>query len=631
MKRTLIPVTVVSLIVCVLARGADEAPRKKIRLPKSARAAAYVLRLQSNEDLVRLMRSEPVHIAILQRAGLERKWRDEAVAELAKLHQSSRAAELIVAIVRVAKSRDDQRDIAMRNLAEMLLESPRAELEPERERLVELAADDHILASQIGLAALVSIDGGIDKLVDKPDVSLTNLLHSIALLQDDVLAAGYFELVQRHWHSQDKAVREAATSAAAFVAGKETETLTHLHALVAANQDVTIAIESLGRVPLERWPQEIAADIAATLTDFVRRTPASQRTISPAKEAALLAEQLAATLPADVANEIRASLGSLSVKQYLIHAPLEKMAFEPNVLVVAAGKPMEIVFSNEDDKPHNFLLAEPGRFEDVGLAAQAMATTPEGQAKHYVPDGVGVLQASTMIWPEKSERISFTAPDEPGVYPYVCTFPGHWLKMYGAMVVVTDVDEYLANNQTLPTADELLGKKTVRQWTYDDLAEDASRSEQWTPSFERGRRLFAKVSCVSCHKVGKDGLLTGNIGPELTSIAKKYPKMQDMLREIVEPSRSIEDKYASVILIANGKVFKGVVVDRNETQVTIKENPLLNCEPTVIDAEEIEDEEKSKLSPMPEGLLNSLYRDEIFDLLAFVYAGGDANHPLFRR
>jgi len=196
--------------------------------------------------------------------------------------------------------------------------------------------------------------------------------------------------------------------------------------------------------------------------------------------------------------------------------------------------------------------------------------------------------------------------------------------------VVDDVDTYLAKNNPLPTADELLGRKTVKEWTHADLAADAAELGSETRSFENGKRLFAKVSCVSCHKLGKEGLLTANIGPELTEIAKKYPKPEDMVREIVEPSRNIEEKYASVILITNGKAIKGVVVKRTETEVVLKENPLIDCDPTVVNLKEVEGEEKSTLSPMPEGLLNTLYRDEILDLMAYVYSGGDSSHAFFK-
>jgi azurin len=33
------------------------------------------------------------------------------------------------------------------------------------------------------------------------------------------------------------------------------------------------------------------------------------------------------------------------------------------------------------------------------------------------------------------EVLRFTAPTTKGKYPYICTFPGHWLVMKGEMVV----------------------------------------------------------------------------------------------------------------------------------------------------------------------------------------------------
>ncbi len=33
------------------------------------------------------------------------------------------------------------------------------------------------------------------------------------------------------------------------------------------------------------------------------------------------------------------------------------------------------------------------------------------------------------------DKTAFTAPKEPGEYPYVCTFPGHWRLMKGVMTV----------------------------------------------------------------------------------------------------------------------------------------------------------------------------------------------------
>ena len=49
-----------------------------------------------------------------------------------------------------------------------------------------------------------------------------------------------------------------------------------------------------------------------------------------------------------------------------------------------------------------------------------------------------ILHASPMIGPTRKSLVHvlrFRAPAEPGIYPYVCTFPGHWMVMNGEMVV----------------------------------------------------------------------------------------------------------------------------------------------------------------------------------------------------
>jgi len=39
----------------------------------------------------------------------------------------------------------------------------------------------------------------------------------------------------------------------------------------------------------------------------------------------------------------------------------------------------------------------------------------------------------------------------------------------------------------------------------------------------------------------------------------------------------------------------------------------------------------SKLSPMPEGLVNTLKDDEILDLMAYMESGGRQDHPDFKK
>ena len=59
----------------------------------------------------------------------------------------------------------------------------------------------------------------------------------------------------------------------------------------------------------------------------------------------------------------------------------------------------------------------------------------DGAKLSYVPPSDDVLYHTALLEPRKSESIYFVAPDAPGEYPFVCTFPGHYVTMQGTMRV----------------------------------------------------------------------------------------------------------------------------------------------------------------------------------------------------
>ena len=113
-----------------------------------------------------------------------------------------------------------------------------------------------------------------------------------------------------------------------------------------------------------------------------------------------------------------------------------EMKYDITEFVVQAGKPFELVFENTDFMQHNLVIVTPGSKEKVGLAADRMAADPDGAAKNYVPEMEEVLYATAIINPEEKAVLRFTAPSKPGIYPFICTFPGHWRIMQGIMKVV---------------------------------------------------------------------------------------------------------------------------------------------------------------------------------------------------
>src|SRR5262249_19145273 len=150
-------------------------------------------------------------------------------------------------------------------------------------------------------------------------------------------------------------------------------------------------------------------------------------------------------------------------------------------------------------------------------------------------------------------------------------------------------------------------------------------------SFERGKSLFTAASCVQCHKLGKEG---GIIGPDLAEVQKKLAEKKythaELLRDLIEPSKVINEKFKTwVIETGKGELVTGVIVAADRKAIKVVINPLLP--PREIEVDDIAEKRESKISLMPQGLLVTLDRDEVLDLLAYVIAAGDPEHPAFVR
>jgi putative heme-binding domain-containing protein len=102
---------------------------------------------------------------------------------------------------------------------------------------------------------------------------------------------------------------------------------------------------------------------------------------------------------------------------------------------VKAGEPIALTLDNPDVVPHNLAIVKPGTLERVGSMANKLISDPDAAIRHYIPQSSDVLAFTDVVGPKSKFTIHFTAPETPGRYPYLCTFPGHWLIMNGEMVV----------------------------------------------------------------------------------------------------------------------------------------------------------------------------------------------------
>ncbi len=439
-------------------------------------------------------------------------------------------------------------------------------------------------------------------------------------------------------------VRRAAMVAMTHVRGQETATFHSLASFIldqserrptgdTVDADRLAAIRALQRIAPKYWVIEHAQPLLAVLIAHVRHTPTDERTLPATLDVMELADNLASLLPVEQARSVRGELRDLGVRVIRIGTLPERMSYDKELIAVAAGKPVEFVFQNDDLMPHNFVITSPGALEEVGLLAESTAQQPGALERHYIPPSDKLLLSSRLLHANQSQKLSFTAPNEPGVYPYVCTYPGHWRRMYGALYVVEDIDAYLADPEAylsahpLPILDALLKDHRPRtQWAFDDLAERVGRLDEGR-SLGNAKQMFQVANCVACHRLNDVGQ---QVGPDLTKLEEKY-KPLDILRELLEPSARINEKYQTWIFVTDaGEVVTGLVLEETAETVKVIENPLAKSEPVVLRKSEIDQREKSNVSIMPKGLLDKLTQEEILDLIAYIAARGDTNHDYFQ-
>jgi putative heme-binding domain-containing protein len=279
------------------------------------------------------------------------------------------------------------------------------------------------------------------------------------------------------------------------------------------------------------------------------------------------------------------------------------------------------------------VFVKPGALEEVGLEAERTAQDADARDRQFVPASDKILLASKLLGPGETQSLVLDVPSEPGMYPYVCTYPGHWRRMFGVLVVVKDIESYQANPDAylaanpLTVRDELLnsiGRNT--EWKVSDLVADIKQAEK-DRSYEVGRSLFRAANCVGCHQLGGEGKA---FGPDLAKLEPKKQTAEAILKAIIEPSADIEDKYRSRIFqMSSGAIVTGMVTKEDDQSIHVMVDPLAKGEPTILEKSEIEGEKTSAISTMPQGLLNRLTREEILDLVGYVLAGGDKKHAAF--
>lgn len=134
-----------------------------------------------------------------------------------------------------------------------------------------------------------------------------------------------------------------------------------------------------------------------------------------------------------------ASAGFLNADHKITITGNDTMQFDVKEFTVQAGAKVELTFKNIGKLPklamgHNLVILKEGvsplKFGQKTMGMGASPTNPLPKESL-----VEVIAATKLLGPGESEKLSFTAPKQAGLYQFLCSFPGHYAIMRGVMVV----------------------------------------------------------------------------------------------------------------------------------------------------------------------------------------------------
>jgi putative heme-binding domain-containing protein len=128
-----------------------------------------------------------------------------------------------------------------------------------------------------------------------------------------------------------------------------------------------------------------------------------------------------------------------------------------------------------------------------------------------------------------------------------------------------------------------------------------------------GRKVFdTDAGCAACHSLGGKQRL---LGPDLSRIGAKFGK-QAMLDNIVHPNDAIGHEYVTThFTLASGEEILGLVTSETGGQITVR---IAADQERRIRSADVKSRQESRISSMPEGLLDALSLQQIADLLEFL-------------
>jgi len=168
----------------------------------------------------------------------------------------------------------------------------------------------------------------------------------------------------------------------------------------------------------------------------------------------------------------------------------------------------------------------------------------------------------------------------------------------------------------------------VKNWTLKDFGDGLDAGVQANRDFANGRKMAGAGTCYVCHRFKGEG---GAVGPDLSSAGGKF-SAYDLLESIIDPAKEISDQYgATDFKLKDGTVVSGRIMNLGEDRYQVNTDMMNPSATTSVNVNDLVSIEASPISMMPPGLINTMSKDDVLDLLAYFISGGDPQHPAFQQ
>jgi azurin len=392
---------------------------------------------------------QPVLEAKLERRSYDIGNRISVISDLAKLHNTDKVTEILTQLARL-DPKGNSVGGAITELGKVLVTSTPAELAKSKAGLVALTATATFgPVRKAAWAGVVLAEGKADTAWAAAPAGPQRqaLIEAISILPNPELRAQFQSHLIETAPKEKGATLKAILTALPLMGAAHAEgNFAILAKHVIEGNERNAAADALMQLPRTSWKKDQAASVAQSILAYAKTVPANERS----QQAFIELNQLAVEM-ASLANDaaLRKELRGLGVAVFVVKTVHEQLRFDAQRLVVEKGKPFEVIFENSDVMPHNFVIVDPGQHAVIGTAAQTMGPGDrDKQGRSYLPKGQRFIEATKLLEPGQKETLKVKAPGSEGEYEFVCTFPGHWMIMWGKLIVTKDVDAYLAANPT---------------------------------------------------------------------------------------------------------------------------------------------------------------------------------------